>query len=128
MKEKTKNFLIKVLGFNEEDLYTKTDLVEDLNYDVFDINEMIGAIEDEYNCWVKASDREKMKTVQDVIECIERHEREEAKKWDLDEEEDENDELDDFYEDYDDGEKDEEDDLEDYYKSDYDDDDEGDDW
>ena len=71
MLDKIREIVVEQLGVDAEQVTPEANFVEDLGADSLDTVELIMAFEEEFDVEIPDTDAEKIKTVQDVMDCIE---------------------------------------------------------
>ena len=73
--ERVRSLIVEQLGVEENDVTMNASFVDDLNADSLDLVELIMGIEEEFskdgtNLEISDEDAEKIRTVQDAIDCL----------------------------------------------------------
>ena len=70
MLDKIREIVVEQLGVDAEQVTPEANFVDDLGADSLDTVELIMAFEEEFDVEIPDTDAEKIKTVQDVMDCI----------------------------------------------------------
>jgi len=73
IEQKVKAIIMEQLGVSEEEVKPEASFVDDLGADSLDTDELVMALEEEYNMEISDEDAEKILTVGDAIEYIQSH-------------------------------------------------------
>jgi acyl carrier protein len=68
--ERVQSIIVESCGFEEEEVTPSKTFIDDLGLDSLDAVEVIVSLEDEYGIEIDDDEVEKLKTVQDLIDCV----------------------------------------------------------
>ena len=73
IEERVKKIVAEQLGANEADVKLDSSFVDDLGADSLDTEELVMALEEEFECEIPDEDAEKITTVQQAVDYINAH-------------------------------------------------------
>ncbi|MBU2785341.1 acyl carrier protein [Acidithiobacillus ferriphilus] len=71
--ERVKKVVVEQLGVNEDEVTNEASFVDDLGADSLDTEELVMALEEEFDCEIPDEEAEKIATVQQAIDYVSAH-------------------------------------------------------
>ena len=73
IEDRVKKIVVEQLGVKEEEVTANESFVDDLGADSLDTDELVMALEEEFECEIPDEDAEKITSVQQAIDYVKNH-------------------------------------------------------